>query len=139
VNFRLVSSYYNRLGRSSIASLGANQNSSGTSFAEIASGARVHFWAWADDDVVLQAHGGCVMTGAGIGRTTIAIDDTTAEETSGRWDSTTAGMFSNYLVARLTEGYHYGTLCAAASANALTIEGGSTAGQRTTISALVRG
>jgi hypothetical protein len=138
VNVRLIASYYNRLLKSSVANLGNNVNVTTTSFSEVATGSRVHFLAWADDDAVLQAHGGCVMTGAGLGRTTIAIDDTTAEETAGRWDATTAGMFSNYVPVRLAEGYHWGSLFAAASANGLTLEGGSV-GSRTSISALVRG
>jgi hypothetical protein len=141
-NKRLVISWfpYSRRTKTARANFGASVNTTGTGLDEMAVGSRVEFVTWVDEDVIIQAHGGCVMTGAGTGRTSIGIDDTTAEDTAGRWDdSVSAGMFSNHVVARLTEGWHYATLLAGASANALTIEGSGAAGSRTTITATIRG
>jgi hypothetical protein len=139
-NNRFVLSYYNRRSIGGRNFFTANRTTTSTTFVEINTEIRVEFLTWDDEAVEVAIAGACNHSAGATSIVTIGLDGITPEETTTYCNATTvqAAHALTYRVG-LSEGYHYATLLGRTASGTLTIIGGSTLGERTTMQTGTRG
>jgi hypothetical protein len=142
---RFVRSFFHDPGYPLSNAFTANRTTTSSSFVEINTEIRIEALVWSGETWTLSADGeiGNTLNGSDV-YTCLAIDGTTAEDTSNHWIATSnaayVGMTLTLLKSGLSEGYHYATLIGKRTTGAGTSSwlGSSTAGERVALRGFLR-
>lgn len=142
---RFVLSWFNRRSRAGSAAFTANRTTTSTTYVELNSEIRNNFLIWADEAIQVSVAGaGDNSTANRVLTTSVGFDGTTAEDAYNTEQAYANGGQSSVGLtlnkSGLSEGYHYATvLGSTTSPGTATWYGGSTAGERTTLSTMTTG
>lgn len=140
-----IVSWYNRMNKTIVNPFTANRTTTSGTFTEVNTEIRANFVCWGDEAVALAISGSSNVDTSGVLiHTSMAIDSTSAaEEASTRFYQPPApsadaglGITRNKV---LSEGFHFVTLIGAVGGGTGVWYGSGSAGQRTTLTAMIRG
>jgi hypothetical protein len=141
---RFVRSYFNDPGVTLNNAFIANRSKSNGTFVEIDSEIRIEWINWTGELVRLWSNGTISMGGSAgaFAVTSLAIDDTTAEDTRQQFTVATSASTGSYScgveLASLTEGHHFATLIGHTDGNSGSWIGSASAGTRCALKASMR-